>query len=188
MCELHQRVELGVSALEHQGDPPSGCMSFIRGWSWALSSGTSRGTSFWMCELHQGLGLCPPQASLSWTLSFPLPGHGLIWWAHLEAVFYSSHVAWTVHVPFKDWGQAFLAEIWPWSRGGPFSLQRGHSQPRAIMVGLACRSLEALPYEEGRGGEGEEKEDGEEGEMGKEEVAELAVALALTVAVLVVWH
>ena len=34
----------------------------------------------------------------------------------------------------------------------------------------------------------EEKEDGEEGEMGKEEVAELAVALALTVAVLVVWH
>ena len=39
-----------------------------------------------------------------------------------------------------------------------------------------------------RGGEGKEKEDGEEGETGKEEVAELVVALALTVAVLVVWH
>lgn len=37
-----------------------------------------------------------------------------------------------------------------------------------------------------RGGEGEEKEDGEEGETGKEEVVELAVALALTVAV--VWR
>ena len=37
-----------------------------------------------------------------------------------------------------------------------------------------------------RGGEGEEKEDGEEGEMGKEEMAELVVALALTVAGLVV--
>ena len=104
-------------------------MSFIRDWDSAHYKQDSPGLSAFTCPGIDSSG-----------------GHIKRWSSpHLS-------VAWTVHIPFRDWGQASLAEIWPQSRGGAFSLQRGHSQPRAITVGLACSSPEALPHEEGRGG------------------------------------